>query len=140
MRFMLDTNICIYAIKNRPPAVLAALRAHESSGIGLSSISVAELYFGVHKSGSAKNLLALEHFLEPLEIADFDIAAAEAYGRLRQLLESGGTPIGPLDTQIAAHALARHVVLVTNNTREFARVPGLVLENWTQQITGSPLP
>lgn len=130
MQYMLDTNICIYAIKNRPAAVLARLRTNESAGIGLSSISVAELFFGAEKSGAARNLAALRHFLEPLEIADFDQVAAEAYGRLRNVLERDGTPIGPLDTQIAAHALALGVTLVTNNTREFARVPGLRLENW----------
>lgn len=130
MRYMLDTNICIYAIKNRPANILTALRAHESAGIGISSISAAELYFGVSKSGSAKNLTALQHFLEPLEIADFDIAAAQTYGDLRHALETSGTPIGPLDTQIAAHALSLGVCLVSNNTREFARVAGLKLENW----------
>lgn len=130
MRYMLDTNICIYAIKNRPAAVLEALRAHETAGIGISSISAAELHFGARKSGSAKNLLALQHFLEPLEIADFDLAAAQAYGDLRHALESRGTPIGPLDTQIAAHALSLGVCLVSNNTREFERVVGLRLENW----------
>ncbi|MHB9118710.1 MAG: type II toxin-antitoxin system VapC family toxin, partial [Burkholderiales bacterium] len=98
--------------------------------IGLSSISVAELYFGARKSGSDKNLLALQHFLEPLEIADFDTAAAQTYGGLRHALESQGTPIGPLDTQIAAHALALGVCLVSNNSREFERVPELKLENW----------
>jgi len=130
MRFMLDTNLCIYAIKHRPPEVIAALRAHESAGLGLSSITVAELYFGVAKSGSARNLSALEQFLAPLELADFDRSAAAAYGPLRAALEAAGTPIGPLDTQIAAHALALGVTLVSNNTREFARVPGLRLENW----------
>ena len=130
MRYMLDTNICIYAIKNRPYNVLVALRAHESAGIGISSISAAELYFGARKSGSAKNLLALQHFLEPLEIADFALAAAQAYGDLRHVLEAGGTPIGPLDTQIAAHALSLGVCLVSNNIREFERVAGLMLENW----------
>lgn len=130
MHYMLDTNICIYAIKNRPEAVLARLRAHEAAGIGLSSISVAELFLDAEKSGSARNMVALRHFLEPLEIVDFDPMAAETYGRLRNTLEKVGTPIGPLDTQIAAHALALGVVLVTNNTREFARVPGLPIENW----------
>lgn len=132
MRYMLDTNICIYAIKNRPESVLAALRQHEAAGIGISSISVAELYFGVAKSGSEKNLRALRHFLQALEVADFDGAAAEAYGTVRQQLEAAGTPIGPLDTQIAAHALSLGVVLVSNNTHEFARVAGLQLENWAQ--------
>ena len=130
MRYMLDTNICIYAIKHRPPEVLAALRTHAAAGLGVSSISVAELSFAVAKSGSARNLQALAQFLEPLEIADFDRAAAQAYGPLRARLEAAGTPIGPLDTQIAAHALALGVTLVSNNTREFARIPGLLLDNW----------
>lgn len=130
MRFMLDTNICIYAIKNRPESVLQALRRHEAAGIGISSISVAELYFGVEKSGSAKNRLALQHFLSALEIADFDAAAAESYGRVRQQLEAAGTPIGPLDTQIAAHALSLGVMLVSNNLREFARIENLSVTNW----------
>ena len=127
---MLDTNICINAIKQRPPEVLAALRAQEVAGLGLSSVTVAELAFGVAKSGSARNQRALEQFLEPLEIADFDRSAALVYGRLRAALEAAGTPIGPLDTQIAAHALALGVILVSNNQREFARVPGLRLEDW----------
>lgn len=132
MRYMLDTNICIYAIKNRPAAVLAALRTHEAAGLGISSISVAELFFGAEKSGSVHNMQALRQFLEPLEIADFDLDAAQAYGRLRRQLESAGTPIGPLDTQIAAHALALDVTLVSHNTREFARIPTLRLENWAE--------
>ncbi|MBI5331757.1 MAG: type II toxin-antitoxin system VapC family toxin [Betaproteobacteria bacterium] len=130
MRYMLDTDICIYAIKRRPPEVLAQLRAHAAEGIGISSISVAELYFGAEKSGSEKNIRALKHFLEPLEIAEFDQNAAMAYGRIRTALERSGTPIGPLDTQIAAHASSLEVTLVTNNTREFARVNGLKLSNW----------
>jgi len=134
MRYLLDTNICIYAITNRPAEVLARLRAHAAEGLGISSISVAELFFGAVKSGSARNLEALRHFLEPLEIGDFDLAAAEAYGTVRQELERAGTPIGPLDTQIAAQALALNAVLVTNNTREFERVPGLRLENWAAAV------
>ncbi|MBL8449999.1 MAG: type II toxin-antitoxin system VapC family toxin [Dechloromonas sp.] len=130
MRYMLDTNICIYAIKQRPPSVIAALRAHEAAGIGISSITAAELHFGVRKSGSERNLDALRRFLEPLEIADFDLAAAERYGELRQRLGAAGTAIGPLDTQIAAHSLALDITLVTNNTREFSRVATLRLENW----------
>lgn len=98
--------------------------------IELSSISVAELFYGANKSGSAYNLMALRHFLKPLEIADFDAVAAQAYGRLRRLLGRDGIPIGPPDTQIAAHALALGATLVTDNTREFTRVPGLRLENW----------
>jgi tRNA(fMet)-specific endonuclease VapC len=129
MRYMLDTNICIYAIKHRPPEVLAALRRHEAAGLGVSSITVAELEFGAVKSGSARNMAALQQFLEPLEIADFDRAAAQAYGRVRTQLEAAGTTIGPLDTQIAAQALALGVTPVSNNVREFSRVPGLLLAN-----------
>ena len=132
MRYMLDTNICIYAIKNQPAQVLTQLRAREAEGIGISSISVAELYFGVSKSGSARNLAALQQFLEPLEIADFDLNAAQVYGTLRYALERLGTPIGPLDMQIAAHALALEATLVTNNVREFGRVPDLKLINWAE--------
>jgi tRNA(fMet)-specific endonuclease VapC len=132
MKFMLDTNICIYAIKHRPAEVADALRAHEQAGLGVSSITVAELEYGAAKSGSARNMRALQQFLEPLEIADFDRAASQRYGRLRAQLEAAGTPIGPLDTQIASHALALGVTLVTNNTREFQRVPGLVLANWVR--------
>lgn len=132
MRYMLDTNICIYAIKHRPQSVVESLRAHAAEGIGLSSITAAELYFGVAKSGSPRNLTALRHFLEPLEVADFDLAAAEVYGRVRDHLQRAGRPIGPFDTQIAAHALALGVTLVSNNLHEFARVDGLRLENWAE--------
>lgn len=130
MRYMLDTHICICAIKHRPPEVVDALRAHESAGLGLSCITVAELYYGVARTASTRNLHALEQFLAPLEVAEFDRAAAAAYGPLHTRLEAAGTPIGPLDTQIAAHALALGVTLVSNNTREFERVPGLRLEDW----------
>lgn len=130
MRHMVDTNTCIYAIKHRPPEVLKALREHEAAGLGLSSVTVAELEYGVAKSGSMRNHRALQQFLEPLTIADFDRAAATCYGQIRALLEAAGTPIGPLDTQIAAHALALGVTLVSNNLREFSRIPGLRFENW----------
>jgi len=129
-RYLLDTNICIYVINNRPPAVLARFIAHEPEGLGVSTITVSELYWGVHKSGSARNLAALEKFLSPLTVFDYNLAAAQRYGELRAHLERQGTPIGPLDQQIAAHALALGITLVTNNLREFDRVPGLRLENW----------
>jgi tRNA(fMet)-specific endonuclease VapC len=136
MRFMLDTNICIYVIKRRPPSVLAALLQHEAAGIGVSIITMCELAYGVVKSASARNQAAMQQFLEPLEVAEFDRAAAMAYARVRNQLESAGTPIGPLDTQIAAHALSLGVTLVSNNTREFARVPGLRLVNWVSEAAG----
>lgn len=133
MRYMLDTNICIYVIKRRPPEVIEALRAHEAAGLGISCVTVAELEYGVAKSGSDRNRRAVQQFLEPLEVADFDRAAATRYGALRASLEAAGTPIGPLDTQIAAHALALDVTLVSHNVREFARFPGLRLESWVSQ-------
>lgn len=130
MRYLLDTDTCIYVINHRPESVLVQFLAHEEDGIGISSITASELYFGVRKTGSARNLAALERFLAPLLVADYDLAAAQAYGQLRAQLERKGTPIGPFDMQIAAHALALGVTLVTNNLREFRRVPGLALENW----------
>lgn len=132
MRFMLDTNICIYLIKNDPPKVLAELKRHDLGEIGVSSVTAAELAYGVAKSGSERNRAALEQFLLPLDIAPFDEKAAWYYGDVRSTLERAGTPIGPLDTQIAAHALSLGCVLVTNNTREFQRVAGLSVENWTK--------
>lgn len=132
MRFMLDTNICIYLIKNDPSRVIARLKRHDLGEVGISSISAAELAYGVAKSGSERNRAALEKFLLPLEIAPFDEKAAWFYGDLRAILERAGTPIGPLDTQIAAHALSIGCTLVTNNVREFERVPQLQVENWAK--------
>jgi tRNA(fMet)-specific endonuclease VapC len=100
--------------------------------IGVCSVVAAELAYGVAKSRSARNRQALEMFLAPLEILPFDEAALWVYGDLRAELERKGTPIGALDTMIAAHALSQKSTLVTNNTREFDRVPGLMLENWVQ--------
>lgn len=131
MKYMLDTNICIYIIKKKPRQVLQHFNACPIGEIGLSSISVAELNFGVRKSQYAdKNQLALEQFLIPLTIATFDPQAAVAYGKARAALESQGTPIGPLDTLIAAHALSLDTTLVTNNVREFSRIPDLKIANW----------
>lgn len=130
MRFLLDTNICIYVINERPAAVLERFLVNEEAGLGISAITASELYWGVRKTGSQRNLRALESFLAPLAVMDYDLAAAQAYGELRAALEKKGSPIGPLDTQIAAHALALDLTLVTNNQREFKRVPGLRLENW----------
>lgn len=129
---LLDTNICIHVINAKPPAVLERFRQHRMGEIGLCSVVAAELAYGVAKSGSARNRQALEMFLAPLIILPFDEAALWAYGDLRAELERKGTPIGALDTMIAAHALSQQSTLVTNNIREFARVPGLALENWVQ--------
>lgn len=135
MRYMLDTNVCVFAIRQQTRHVLAALRAHAAEGIGISSIAASELWFGVEKSASAKNAKALTQFLSPLEIAPFDEAATQIYGRVRATLEAKGETIGPLDTLIAAHALALDVTLVTNNTKEFRRVAGLRIVDWTKVVT-----
>jgi tRNA(fMet)-specific endonuclease VapC len=130
MRYMLDTDICIYAINRKSPSVISAFRRSLAAGLGVSSVTASELFYGVARTGSQRNLNALHRFLAALEIAPFDAAAAQVYGPMRAWLESQGTPIGPYDTLIAAHAHALGVTLVSNNTREFARVPGLTLENW----------
>ena len=127
---LLDTNICVYIINTKPAAVLARFQQYRLGDIGLCSVVAAELAFGVAKSGSARNRQALEMFLAPLTILPFDAAAVWAYGDLRADLERRGTPIGSLDTMIAAHALSQQALLITNNTREFAKVPGLQLDNW----------
>jgi tRNA(fMet)-specific endonuclease VapC len=127
---LLDTNICIYIINAKPPAVLERFKNYRLGEIGVCSVVAAELAFGVAKSGSARNRHALEMFLAPLTILPFDERAAWAYGDLRAELERRGTPIGSLDTMIAAHALNLQATLITNNTREFAQVPGLHVANW----------
>ncbi|MFO1508003.1 MAG: type II toxin-antitoxin system VapC family toxin [Lysobacterales bacterium] len=129
-RYLLDTNICIYIINRRPPEVFRHFDGVAAGQIGISSITHAELDFGVAKSGSRRNRVALDKFLLPLEIMPFDADAARQYGKLRTQLELAGTPIGALDTLIAAHALALGITLITNNTREFERVPKLRLEDW----------
>ncbi len=131
MKYLLDTNICIYLIRQRPASVIREMARQQVGDVGLSSITVAELHYGVAKSTQVeRNQSALEQFLAPLIIVDFDAAAATAYGAVRALLERRGTPIGSLDTLIAAHALSMDVTLVTNNKREFSRVPRLKLTNW----------
>jgi len=129
--WLLDTNICIALIKQRPPELLGKLQKHKPGDVAISSITLAELRFGISKSNqSERNRAALEQFLIPLEVLPFDEAAAEAYGSIRATLEINGTPIGPLDTLIAGHALSVKAAVVTNNVREFSRVEGLRVENW----------
>jgi tRNA(fMet)-specific endonuclease VapC len=127
---MLDTDICLYAINERPPKVQQALRDHYAEGLGVSAVTAAELHYGVARSGSARNAEALRRFLAGLEVAEFDAAAAAVAGQLRAWLASQGTQIGPYDGLIAAHAQALNVTLVSNNVAEFKRVPGLALANW----------
>jgi tRNA(fMet)-specific endonuclease VapC len=134
MRYLLDTNICIYLIKKKPAQVLEKFQAHSVGDIGISAITIAELQYGVHKSQHIEqNQRALEQFFIPLIGIPFDEQAAATYGEIRATLEAQGTPIGALDTLIAAHALSLNVTLVTNNTREFSRVPGLQVIDWANK-------
>lgn len=133
MRFMLDTNICKYLIKQQSEMLVNRLRTYRTGEVGLSTITVAELQYGVAKStNKERNQAALQAFFLPLDIAEFSVEAAVAYGRIRAELQAVGQSIGPLDTLIAAHALSLDATLVTNNTREFERVRGLRVEDWTQ--------
>ncbi len=132
MNYMLDTNICIYLINKQPSTVTARFNQHSVGEILVSSITVAELAFGVQKSHRrTQNEAALQQFLFPLVIREFDADAAFSYGQIRAELERRGTPIGSLDTLIAGHALSLETTLVTNNLREFSRVPNLLAEDWT---------
>ena len=131
MKFMLDTNICIYIIKRQPGSVLGRVESHPVGDIGISVITLAELEYGVSKSSKpARNRDALEQFVSSLEVAPFDRQATVAYGKIRALLEKKGDLIGSMDLLIAAHAVTLGIRLVTNNVREFKRVPGLRVENW----------
>ena len=131
MRVLLDTTICIYMIKNRPPEVRKHFEQFVPGDIAISSITVAELHYGVEKSTSReKNALALEAFLLPLELALFDAESALVYGKIRAALERQGAPIGGMDMLIAAQAIAQGFTLVTHNLKEFNRVPGLKCETW----------
>lgn len=132
--WVLDTDICIALIKRQPPKLIGQLKKHKPGDVAISSITLAELSFGVSKSAQAdKNRAALDQFLLPLEVLPFDDVAAECYGPIRAALEASGTPIGPLDTLIASHALSINATIVTNNVREFSRVQGLRVENWMNE-------
>ena len=130
---MLDTNIISYLIKNRDMKLIDTFEAmSKENTIALSSITVAELFYGVKKKKSKKLEVAIREFLSPLEKLAFDDNAAFHYGEIRVALESNGNLIGAHDMLIAAHAKSLDLVLVTNNTREFQRVPGLKIEDWVQ--------
>jgi tRNA(fMet)-specific endonuclease VapC len=134
MEYLLDTNICIYIIKRKPSIVLKRFKEFPLGSIGISSITLAELQFGIQKSSNPeRNLEALNQFIIPLEIIDFDFNATIEYGIIRAGLEKRGTPIGPLDTLIGAHAKSLDLTLVTNNEKEFVRIPNLKIENWVKE-------
>ena len=131
MKVLLDTNICIYLIKNNPPEARQHFAKFKPGDVWVSAITGAELQYGVAKSAAKdKNAAALSAFLLPLEILPFDNVAAGAYGVIRSHLEQLGQTIGNLDMLIAAQAIAHKLTLVSNNLKEFERVPELVCENW----------
>lgn len=133
MRYMLDTNICIYMIRQKPAKVLQKLKQLNPEDICISSVTYAELVYGVEKSmATEKNRLALSLMLAQTEILDFDARAADEYGKIRADLEKRGVPIGSLDMMIAGHARALGYTVVTNNMKEFGRVKDLMTENWAE--------
>ena len=132
MKLLLDTNICIYIIKQQPATVIKHFLEYQVGDIGISSITLSELRYGVAKSKHReKNAKALDEFIIPLEVVSFDEDAAHAYGEIRATLEKSGTPIGAMDMLIAAHAVSLGIPLVTNNAREFARIPAINIIDWT---------
>jgi len=129
--YLLDTNICIYIINNKPLKVVNHIKKLKPYQIKLSAISLAELEYGVSKSRNRnENRRALVHFASAFDILAFDDRDAEVYGLLRADLEKKGRVIGPYDMEIAAQAITRKLILVSNNTAEFSRIPHLRLENW----------
>jgi len=131
MVLLLDTDVCIYLIRQRPASVLQRFDEYTVGDIGISVVTLAELEYGVSKSSKpGRNKEALEEFVAPLVVADFDRAATTVYGKVRAALEKKGQMIGAMDLLIAAHALSLNVRLVTHNVREFSRVPGLRVETW----------
>lgn len=133
LKYMLDTNICIFTLKNKPQEVREAFNLHHGQ-VCISTITLMELMFGAEKSSApGKNLAVVEGFAARLEVLDYDVPAAAHCGQLRAELARLGTPIGPYDQMIAGHARSRGLILVSNNLREFARVPGLRTEDWLGQ-------
>lgn len=133
MKFMLDTNMCIYIIKRKSSQVIKRFKRTKISLIGISSITLSELLYGVSKSSiPEKNQVALAQFIAPLVILPYGDEAAQYYGELRAYIEKQGTPIGSLDMLIAAHALSIACTIVTNNEKEFIRIPNLKIDNWVK--------
>jgi tRNA(fMet)-specific endonuclease VapC len=131
--YYLDTNICIFFLRGKHPALLHAVLSHPINTLKLPAIVAAELICGAEKSSdSSKNMEQVKRFLMPFEIAPFDLGAAYSYGKIRASLEKRGDIIGPNDMIIAATVLSQNGILVTNNTKEFARVKNLAIEDWTK--------
>jgi tRNA(fMet)-specific endonuclease VapC len=135
MKYLIDTNICIYLIKKKSPQLLNRLIETPVQDVAVSVITVAELEFGAQKSlYIEKNLTALQQFLSPFQILPFTEQDCKVYGRIRANLETSGLPIGAMDLMIAAQAQSHDLILVTNDTREFSRIRNLKCEDWTQGI------
>ena len=133
IKYMLDTNMCIYIIKRKPANVIERFRQTKISKVGISSITLSELEYGIVKSSKPdQNRFALAQFLAPMEILPYGDEAAQQYGRIRAFLEKQGAPIGSLYMLIAAHALSIGCILVTNNEKEFNRIPNLNIDNWVK--------
>lgn len=133
MKYLLDTNICIYIIKKKPQKVLEKFKQLSSGSIVISAVTVAELEYGVYKSQQIeRNNKALQEFLLPLEIIPFDQKSTNIYGKIRARLEKQGKIIGGMDLLIASQALAFNLILVTNNVNEFERLSELMIENWAE--------
>jgi tRNA(fMet)-specific endonuclease VapC len=131
MKYMLDTNICIYFIKGKPQSVLQKLKDNMQGGLCISAITLAELEHGVAFSGNPeKNATALSQFLSIIDVLPFGDKAAAEYGDIHAALQRKGTVIGVMDMLIAGHARAEGMIVVTNNVREFERIDGITIENW----------
>jgi len=134
MRYLLDTNICIYIAKHKPPSVLAHLQRLKSGDVGMSVITHLELVYGASKSQQREaNLQRIQSLERLIPVLPLDASTGRHYGEVRAILERKGTPIGAYDLLIAAHALSLGLTLVTNNTREFRRVPQLMVKNWAEE-------
>ena len=130
LKYLLDTNIVIYVLKRRPREVLEIFNTN-ASRMAISSITLSELIYGAEKSPNVdKNLEAIEEFISHLEVLSYNAKASQHYGPIKATLEKKGAIIGENDIHIAAHAISQGLILVTNNLREFKRVPNLALENW----------
>ena len=133
IKYLIDTNICIYIMNKRPIEIIHKFKQFDVGEIGVSTITISELQYGVAKSKNRRlNKQRVEEFLSPLEILPYDEIAASIYGDIRLQLEKFGEPIGPLDLLIAAQALSRNLGLITNNEKEFKRVKNLKVENWVK--------
>ncbi len=136
MRYLIDTNICIYIINRHPVEVIKKFKQVTIGDIGISSITVSELQYGVSKSKhKERNQERLNEFLFPMKVLAFDENAAKYYGDIRYQLEKQGQLIGSLDLLIAAHAMSERLIIVTNNDKEFRRIQNLTVENWAENIS-----